>query len=182
MSTCSRLGGGGGVILTIIDCFSKLHSRIENWSKELLPGIISTYINGKHRLLSRSPWEVYYARSAPHPTYSAMQLESLNPIDIELCFCPDDETIGSINQNSLMDDKRVKAEVNEKIVIQTLNQTRKIQVENYRRTSKGHNSNHSITIRMTAYLRNPKITRKFNRKNLHEPTNVKVKFLKKHYF
>ena len=73
---------------------------------------------------------------------------------------------------------RVKAEVNEKIVIQTLNQTRKIQVENYRRISKVHNPNHSITVRMTAYLRNPKTTRKFNRKNLHEPRNVKEIFSK----
>ena len=45
-----------------------------------------------------------------------MQLESLNLIDIELCSCPDDETIGSINQNSLMDDDmRVKAEIHEKM-------------------------------------------------------------------
>ena len=154
-------------------------SRVENWSEELLPGIISTHIHGKHRSLSRSPWEVYYARPAPHPTYSTTQLESLNPIDIELCSCPDDKTIGSINQNSLMDDMRVRAEVNEKIVIQTLNQTRKIQVENYRRICKGHNPNHSITVGMTAYLKNPKTTRKFNRKNLHGPTNVKVNFLKK---
>ena len=80
------------------------NSRVENWSEELLPEIMSTYIHRKHRSLSRTPWEVYYSRSAPHSRYSTPQLESFRPVDVELSSHPDDEVFASENDNHLMDD------------------------------------------------------------------------------
>ena len=121
------------------------NSRVENWSEELVPEIMSTYIHRKHRSLSRTPWEVYYSRSAPHSRYSTPQLESFRPVDVELSSHPDDEVFASGNDNHLMDDIRAHAELHEKIVIQTLNQTRKIQVENHRKISKGNKSSQKLS-------------------------------------
>ena len=77
-----------------------------------------------------------------------------------------------------MDDIKTSAEIKERTAIQTLNQTRKIQVKNFRKIFNGQNSNRNINIGMTAFLRNPNTTRKNTKRNIHEPSNVKVKILK----
>ena len=56
---------------------------VENWSRELLPRVIDTYIHTKHRSLSRTPWEIYYARSSPHPSKNITQFESFTSIFVE---------------------------------------------------------------------------------------------------
>ena len=49
------------------------------------------YIHRKHRSLSRTPWEVYYARSAPHQSIPPRNSNHLNLL--ELSSYPDNHAI-----------------------------------------------------------------------------------------
>ena len=77
-----------------------------------------------------------------------------------------------------MDDMRIHSDKCQSIIIQTLTQTRKIQVENHRKISKQLTLYIKSEIGMIAYMRNPNISGKLRKRNLHEPVNVKVIILK----
>ena len=49
---------------------------------------------------------------------------------------PKTEIISSLDENSLMGDMRIRSDKCQSTIIQTLTQTRKIQVENHRKISK----------------------------------------------
>ena len=65
------------------------------------------------------------------------------------------------------------------INIETLTQTRKVQVENYRKLTK---KNHDINFELgsIAFIRNPSISKLRKKKSFLETLNIKVRILKKH--
>ena len=139
---------------------------------------MDAYIHKQHRSLSRTPWEVYYARPSPHPLKSIKQFEPFTMLDVDSCSNPKTESISSLDENSLMDDMRIHSDKCQSIIIQTLTQTRKIQVENHRKISKQLTLYQKFEIGMIAYMCNPNISGKLRKRNLHEPVNVKVIIIK----
>ena len=90
------------------------------------------YIHHKHRSLSKTPWEVYYARSSPHQLKYITQLESFSPSFVESCSKPNpDEIISNIEMYNLTNEMRVHVNLRERMTIHTLTQTRNIQIENH---------------------------------------------------
>ena len=153
-------------------------AAVQKWSQEILPKVMDLYIHKQHRSLSRSPWEVYYARPSPHPLKSITQFEPFTTHEVESCSSPNTEFISSLDENNLMDDMRIHSNKCQSMIIQTLTQTRKIQVENHRKISKQQALNQQFEVGMVAYMRNPNISGKKRKRNLHEPVNIKVKILK----
>lgn len=153
---------------------------VENWSKEILPKIMDIYVHNKHRSLSRTPWELYYARSSPHPLKSVTHFDSFSPSFVESCSYPQAEAITSFEGCNLTNEIIVRANIKERMDIQTLTQTRKVQVENNRKIIKRRIPNQKLEVGMIAYMRNPNISGKKRKKNLQECLNVRAKILKIH--
>ena len=60
---------------------------------------MDTYIHKQHRSLSRTPWEVYYARPSPHPLKYIKQFEPFTMLDVDSCSNPKTEIISSLDEN-----------------------------------------------------------------------------------
>ena len=107
-------------------------------SKDNIAGVENWY-HKQHRSLSRTPWEVYYARPSPHP------LKSIKQFAVHSCSNPKTENNSSFDENSLMDDMRIHSDKCQSIIIQTLTQTGKIQVKNHRKISRIKNGRKFLT-------------------------------------
>ena len=74
---------------------------------------------------------------------------------------------------------RESSDVREKLNISTLTQTRKVQIENYRRFKK--NIENNFELGTIAYMKNPTVSRFRNTNNFLEANNIKGKVLKQHF-
>ena len=114
---------------------------VENWSPKLLPRVIDVYIHTKHRSLSRTPWELYYVRSSPHPSKAITQFGSFASSFVESCSKPNNDTISNLESYDPNTGIRDHMDLQDRLTISSLPQTRKVQVENYRRIGKQKTSN-----------------------------------------
>ena len=150
---------------------------VEDWANNLLPRIIDTYRHTIHRSLSRTPWELYNNRTSPHPLKTNTQsLQSIFTAEIEEC-CQFPNTHLDYSPSSidlgLKDAIRAYSDVKGKLNITTLTQTRKVQIENFRRFKRKVDVNFEFgTI---AYMKNPTVSRHRKKKNFLEPMNLKLR-------
>ena len=126
------------------------------------------HISLKHRSLSRTPWELYYARSSPHPFKTITPFEIFTSSFVEACSKPSNDTISNLESYDINTGIRDHADLQNRLTISSLTQTRKVQVENYRRISKPKTSNLKVEVEMVVYIRNPKYSVKI-KKNIREP-------------
>ena len=155
---------------------------VEDWANNLLPRIIDTYRHTIHRSLSRTPWELYNHRTSPHPLKTNTQsLQSISTAEIEKC-CQFPNTHLDYSPSSidlgLKDAIRAYSDVKGKLNITTLTQTRKVQINNFRRFKR--NGDVNFELGTIAYMKNPTVSRHRKKKNFLEPMNIKFKILKQH--
>ena len=131
---------------------------VENWRDLLIPRVIDSYIHKVHRSLSRTPWELYKNRTSPHPNAELSTHSDLHDVK------------GAI---------RHYTGVREKLNLETLSQTRKVQVENYKQITKKTNCQ-NFEVGDIALMKNPLVSKMRKKKNFLETLNVKVRILKKH--
>lgn len=142
---------------------------VENWAIKLIPRVIDSYIHKIHRSLSRTPWELYKNRTSPHPVKTSIQMEPVTSVEIESCCTfPNLESGFDYYNYDLKMSIRHNSEVRDKLNVCTLNQTRKVQMENYRKLTKtkvGQN----FELGTIAYMRNPLVS-KLRTKKTNETT------------
>ena len=152
---------------------------VENWGDLLIPRVIDSYIHKVHRSLSRTPWELYKNRTSPHPKTSP-RIEDINTQEIEFCCTyPNPELSPHSDLHDVKGAIRHYTGVREKLNLETLSQTRKVQVENYKQITKKTNCQ-NFEVGDIALMKNPLVSKMRKKKIFLESLNVKVRILKKH--
>ena len=152
---------------------------IENWGDILIKRVIDSYIHKEHRSLSRTPWKLYKNRTSPHPKTS-LRMEEMNINETEICcIYPNPELECWNTHTDLKGAVRHFADVRQKFNLETLSQTRKVQVENYKRITKKTNDQR-FEVGTVALMKNPLISKFRKKKNFLETLNVKVRVIRKH--
>ena len=156
---------------------------VEDWANILIERVIDSYRHKVHRSLARTPWELYKNRTSPHPIKSITPLETISSAEIEECCSFPNLGLDSCNSSVHVITKeaiRKHLDVRERFNISTLTQTRKVQMENYRKFRK-NDDKLNFKLGTIAFMKNPLISRFRKKKNFLETTNIKVKILRQHF-
>ena len=137
-----------------IELSKKNFQMIEDWANVLIPRVVDFYLHKVHRSLSRTPWELYKNRTSPHPK-AILSLESITSQEIEMCCMSELISLDThFDIYDLKDTIRQNADNRDILEIETLTQTRKIQVENYKQIT-GKINDVQFEVGDIALMRNP---------------------------
>ena len=149
---------------------------VEDWANNLIERVIDSYRHKLHRSLARTPWELYKNRTSPHPIKSITPLESISSAEIEECFSFPNLGLHSYDISVHV----ITKEAIQRFNISTLTQTRKVQMENYRKFRK-NDDKQNFKLGTITFMKNPLISRFRKKTNFLEKTNIKVKILRQHF-